>query len=154
MFCPNCGKQNPDNAKFCAVCGNPINTAGPQYAAPPPPQYAPPPQYSAPPAQQTIINMAPPQAPPVMPFATGISPKSKTAAALLAFFLGTLGIHRFYVGTGLLMLILTIIGYATFILVGIVGYFILAAVGIWWLIDFIMILMGKFRDKHGLLLKN
>jgi TM2 domain-containing membrane protein YozV len=155
MFCPNCGKQNPDNAKFCAVCGAPINTAGPQYAAPPPPQYAPPPQYSAPPAQQTIINMAPPQAPPVMPFATGISPKSKTAAAILAFFLGSLGIHRFYVGkigTGIIILILTIIGAATYTFI--VGGFVLGVVGLWVLIDFIMILMGKFKDKHGLYLKN
>jgi TM2 domain-containing membrane protein YozV len=97
----------------------------------------------------------PPQAPPVMPFATGISPKSKTAAAILAFFLGTIGVHRFYVGkiwSGIFILILSIIGYATLSFV--VGAFFLIAAGLWVLIDFIMILMGKFRDKHGLLLKN
>lgn len=30
MFCPKCGSQQPDNAKFCGVCGyqfNPTNTA-------------------------------------------------------------------------------------------------------------------------------
>ena len=105
-------------------------------------------------AQQTIINMAPPpQAAPAAPVAAGVSPKSKTAAALLAFFLGQLEIHRFYVGkvgTGIVMLLLTIIGYATIAFV--VGFFVLAAVGIWILVDFIMILMGKFKDKNGLLI--
>jgi TM2 domain-containing membrane protein YozV len=71
----------------------------------------------------------------------------------LAFFLGQLGIHRFYVGkvgTGIVMLLLTIIGYATLSFV--VGFFVLAVVGIWILVDFIMILMGKFKDKNGLLI--
>jgi TM2 domain-containing membrane protein YozV len=139
MFCSNCGKENPNTAKFCAGCGKPIAEAAAPAAAP---------------AQQTIINMAPPpQAAPAAPAAAGISPKSKTAAALLAFFLGQLGIHRFYagkVGTGIVMLLLTIIGYATIAFV--VGFFVLAAVGIWILVDFIMILMGKFRDKNGLLI--
>ena len=26
MFCPNCGKQIPDNAAFCSECGKPTNT--------------------------------------------------------------------------------------------------------------------------------
>jgi TM2 domain-containing membrane protein YozV len=69
------------------------------------------------------------------PVATGS--KSWIAALLLCFFLGTLGVHRFYVGkigTGILMLIT-------------VGGF-----GIWTLIDFIMIAVGKFSDKQGLAL--
>ena len=55
-------------------------------------------------------------------------------AFLLCFFFGWLGIHRFYVGkvgTGILM-ILTIGG-----------------LGIWALIDFIMIIVGAFTDKQG-----
>jgi len=48
------------------------------------------------------------------------------------------------------MLLLTIIGYATLSFV--VGFFVLAVVGIWILVDFIMILMGKFKDKNGLLI--
>ena len=53
MFCSNCGKQNLDNAKFCASCGTPFtDTSGPRYAPPPlQPQYAPPLQYVAPPPQ-------------------------------------------------------------------------------------------------------
>jgi len=63
-----------------------------------------------------------------------MSPFKKVTAALLCFFLGALGGHRFYVGkvgTALLM-IFTIGGF-----------------GIWTLIDFIMILTGSFKDKEG-----
>ena len=65
------------------------------------------------------------------------SPKSRLVAALLCFFFGVIGIHRFYVGkvgTGILM-ILT-----------------LGGLGIWVMIDFIIILIGSFSDKQGKLL--
>jgi len=63
----------------------------------------------------------------------------RLAAALLCFFFGVFGIHRFYVGkvgTGLLMIV-------TF-----------GGLGIWALIDLIMILVGAFRDKAGAVLNN
>lgn len=66
------------------------------------------------------------------------SEKNYIAMILLCFFLGSLGIHRFYagkIGTGILM-ILT-----------------LGGLGIWTLIDFIMIIIGKFKDKEGLEIK-
>lgn len=66
------------------------------------------------------------------------SPKSFVATILLAFFLGTLGIHRFYVGkigTGLLMLIT------------------LGGFGIWYIIDFVVIVCSKFKDKKGFLIQ-
>ena len=66
------------------------------------------------------------------------STKGFVPALLLCFFLGSFGIHRFYVGkvgTGILMLIT------------------LGALGIWTLIDFIMIAVGSFKDKNGLPLK-
>ena len=69
------------------------------------------------------------------PAATGS--KSWIAALLLCFFVGVLGVHRFYVGkvgTGILMLIT------------------LGGFGIWTLIDLIMIAVGKFSDKQGLAL--
>ena len=135
MFCSKCGKENLDDAKFCASCGT-------LFTDTPNTQSAPSPQSSAPPSM----------AAPGVPAATSVSPKSKITAALLAFFLGQLGIHRFYtghIGTGIVILILTIVGYATSWVFGL-GFIFLVAVGIWVLIDFIMILMGKFKDKDGL----
>ena len=67
------------------------------------------------------------------------SPKSRTVTMLLAFFVGVFGVHRFYTGkiqTGLLML------------------FTLGGLGIWWLVDNIMIAAGSFRDSEGLLVSN
>ncbi|MGD9918911.1 MAG: TM2 domain-containing protein [Paenirhodobacter sp.] len=65
---------------------------------------------------------------------------SALVAYLLWFFLGFFGAHRFYLGrwvSGLMMLVLFGIGSAlTFLLV---GYIPLALVGLWWLIDALMI---------------
>lgn len=74
-----------------------------------------------------------------------VSPKSRLAAFLLAFFLGGFGLHRMYVGkvaSGVVMLLLTI---------SVVGILI---VGFWVLIDWIFILTGEFKDKEGRFIKN
>jgi TM2 domain-containing membrane protein YozV len=68
--------------------------------------------------------------------ATSVSASEKRIlpAFLLCFFLGPLGVHRFYVGkigTGILHLLT------------------LGVFGIWTLIDFIMIIIGSFKDKQG-----
>ena len=67
-----------------------------------------------------------------------VSEKGFVPVLLLCFFVGVLGVHRFYVGkigTGILQLI-------TF------GGF-----GIWTMIDFVMIAVGSFTDKQGLPIK-
>jgi TM2 domain-containing membrane protein YozV len=85
----------------------------------------------------------------------GTSTKSRLAVTLLSFFLGELGVHRFYagkIGTGVAMLILTIVGYATVWII--FGFIPLAAVWVWNLVDFIMAIAGKFKDKEGNLITN
>jgi TM2 domain-containing membrane protein YozV len=67
------------------------------------------------------------------------SEKDWLVTLLFSIFLGGLGIHRFYVGkigTGLLMIL-------TF-----------GGLGIWSLIDLIVIAMGKFKDSNGLVVKH
>ena len=67
------------------------------------------------------------------------SEKSFVAVLILCVLLGSLGIHRFYAGrivTGILM-ILT-----------------LGGLGIWTLIDIIMIATGSFKDSKGLKIKS
>jgi TM2 domain-containing membrane protein YozV len=68
-----------------------------------------------------------------------ISPKSRLVTTLLAFFLGVIGVHRFYlgkIGTGIAM-----------ILTG-------GGLGVWVLIDFIMAAAGTMKDKEGKPIKN
>lgn len=77
MYCPSCGKEVRDTAKFCAHCGRPMLTPPPavpepeattylpeQHSEPPPPPpiYAPPPAYTPPPAYQPYSP--PPEQPP------------------------------------------------------------------------------------------
>ncbi|MGE0198926.1 MAG: TM2 domain-containing protein [Simkaniaceae bacterium] len=61
------------------------------------------------------------------------SPKSRFVALVLCWFLGSLGAHRFYVGK---------VGTAIFMILTLGG------LGIWPLIDLIIILVGSFRDKQ------
>ena len=82
--------------------------------------------------------------------------KSKMAAGLLGIFLGQFGVHNFYLGyTGkaVAQLLLTIFGYILAIFI--VGIFMVAAAGIWGLVEGIMILSGSINtDANGVPLKD
>ncbi len=118
MFCRTCGKEVPENAEICLNCGaKPL--AGNKYC-------------------QNCGAETNPKA--VICVKCGAKlkhigvGKDWLTAVLLSFFLGELGIDRFYlgqIGLGILKLI-------TF------GGF-----GIWWLIDFILIACNSIRDADG-----
>jgi TM2 domain-containing membrane protein YozV len=64
-----------------------------------------------------------------------VSDKNYVVALIISYLVGYFGVDRFYVGkigTGILKLL-------TF-----------GGLGIWWLIDFLLIGIGKFKDKKGL----
>lgn len=87
-----------------------------------------------------------------------ISPKSRLATTLLAFFLGGFGAHRFYIGkigTAIVMLLLTIAGLATVWTIWwlFVGDLFLIAVGIWAFVDFIFAVVGRMKDNEGKLIQ-
>nr|WP_076389377.1 TM2 domain-containing protein [Vaginimicrobium propionicum] len=79
--------------------------------------------------------------------------KSKVVAAVLAFFLGGTGIHNFYlgnVGRGIIQLLMLVVG--SLLSIFGIGFLLLAPLGIWVIIEFIMILVGSGnygRDSRG-----
>lgn len=86
---------------------------------------------------QATSQAAPPPLTPSSPSPANASKFYPTF--FLGVFLGVFGAHRFYVrkiGTGVLQLV-------TF-----------GGLGIWWLVDMIMILIGKFKDKSGAVIPN
>lgn len=69
----------------------------------------------------------------------GVSSKSKTTAILLSFFLGVIGVDRFYLGN---------------VALGVGKLLTFGGMGVWALIDFIYILAGNAKDGDGLPVKN
>lgn len=117
MICSKCGRYNPDGAQFCNGCGAPLD---PNYTSP---NYSP-------------AGYPPPAGVPQYSYL--ISPLHRWVAFLLCFFVGYLGIHRFYagkIGTGVLYL------------------FTCGLFGIGWLVDLILIACGSFTDSNHLPLK-
>ncbi len=132
MFCKNCGNEINENAiacmgcgfakgdgeKFCSNCGSEVNPGAiicTKCGAA---------------TKATISNVTGEQ-------------KSKLIAVLLAFFLGSIGIHDFYLGYnkyGVIKIVLTVC-------TGIGG-------AIWALVDFIRLLTGSLNaDANGVELK-
>ncbi len=66
------------------------------------------------------------------------SDKDRIVALILCYFLGFLGVHRFYVGKASS---------------GIVQMLTLGGLGIWVMIDLIIIFCGAFQDKEGRFLR-
>ena len=114
---------------FDAAPAVPVSSAAP--AAPAyqsPPAYQAAPAYPTPPAYQA--------APIIAGRAPGASSKSRMVASLLSFFLGGLGVDRFYLGNIGMSVAKLLLGWLT--------------LGIWPLIDFIIVIVGKAHDGQGL----
>ena len=60
--------------------------------------------------------------------------KSKITAILLCFFLGGLGIHRFYLG---------------YTLIGVIQLLTFGGFLIWAIVDFIRLITGSLKDSEG-----
>lgn len=72
-------------------------------------------------------------------FSPVVSPKSRTIALLLCVFLGYFGAHRFYAGR---------------ILMGIVYLLTLGLFGVGWLVDIVLVALGRMRDGNGLMVSS
>jgi hypothetical protein len=122
MYCRNCGNEVSEKAVMCVACGTPPK-AGNKYC------------YNC--KAETDYNST-------ICMKCGVSLNDENSFAgegkdwlttlLLCFFLGYLGIHRFYTKH-------TTIGVIQLLTVG--------GCGIWALIDFIQILTGSFNDADG-----
>lgn len=135
MFCRNCGQQYvTDEAVMCVKCGAQKGMGT---------NYCPNCGQPTPVNSQVCLNCG------VSLAAYGPkSDKSKIAAGLLGIFLGSLGIHNFYLGyTGKAVAQLVI----TVATCGIGAM----ATSIWGLVEGILILCGKIdRDAKGMLLSD
>jgi TM2 domain-containing membrane protein YozV len=125
MYCRNCGNEVYEKAVMCVACGTPPK-AGDKYC-------------------YHCKSETPPNASVCMKCGVSLSHnyhystegEDWLTALLLCFFLGIFGVHRFYTGhTG----------------IGVVQLLTLGGCGIWALIDFILIIVGSYRDANGRLL--
>lgn len=95
---------------------------------------------AAQPAQPSVVYVAVQPAGVAPGYGGAVSPKSRTVASILGFFLGGLGIDRFYLGNTGMGVAKLLVGWLT--------------LGIWPLIDWIVILAGAAHDGQGLPVTN
>ena len=133
MFCRNCGNEMHDEAVVCVKCGVPAGKGN---------VYCPNCGKEVHPEAVICVACGVALVAPEAPVAPK-SKKSKLAAGLLGLFLGTLGVHNFYLGyTGKAVAQLLI----TVLTCGIGAI----ATSIWSLVESIYILIGKTKDPQGL----
>lgn len=123
VMCVKCGTAKGQGANFCPNCGKPVNPGADIC---------------------TSCGVA-------MKNVSQYQPKSKLTAGLLGIFLGTFGVHNFYLGYTTKAVIQLVVSVVSILLscctVGIT-IFIMCGISIWGLIEGIMILCGKI-DKDG-----
>lgn len=139
MFCRQCGKEILPNSAVCTSCGVPAGTGSnfcPNCGAVTNSNAVYCVKCGAPFYQQPAVS----------------GQKSKLAAGLLAFFLGSLGIHNFYLGytsKAVIQLCVSLVGGVLTCSVATIG------VWIWAIVEGVMLLTGSIAvDGKGLPLKD
>lgn len=139
MFCKNCGAPMADNASVCVQCGCAKGTGA---------SFCPNCGKATAPGAAVCLNCG-------VALATAgqqTGEKSKLVAGLLGIFLGSLGIHNFYLGyttKAVIQLVVSLVGGAITCGIATLG------IEIWALVEGIMILTGKINvDAKGNLLKD
>ena len=105
------------------------------------------------------------------PIETPKSEKSLAVTLVLCIFLGSAGVHRLYTGktgTGIVQMgmvgVLAVLLATTMVAaladdidsavgIGAAAWIMLAALGVWVFVDFIRIIIGRFPDRDGLVIK-
>lgn len=86
------------------------------------------------------------------------SKEKKLTLFLLCWFFGLFSVHRFYTGKyvsgGLQLLAFLLAGVFGALEVAVPGIVVGAIGGVWLIVDFMRIIMGKFTDKEGKLIKD
>ncbi len=124
MYCPNCGSESDEGARFCKNCGKAMSDAG-RFE----PETGGRPGYTA-----QLPRPA----------------KSKVAAGVFALVLGGLGIHKFYLGytgPGVILLLGSIISVVLWILL--IGFIGTIAIGTIVLIEGILYLTKTDEEFHN-----
>jgi TM2 domain-containing membrane protein YozV len=84
---------------------------------------------------------------------TQISNEKKLTLLLLCWLFGLFGVHRFYTGKyltgGLQPLTLGLAGVLSLFKIEILSALPILILFLWWVIDVMRIIMGKFTDKEG-----
>jgi TM2 domain-containing membrane protein YozV len=135
MKCPDCGRETQDQTKFCGFCGAEMNKPSSKKEKPIEPEVM-----DEKDVKRDQSQSSNPQT----------EPKSKLVAGLLGIFVGSLGIHNFYLGytnRGVLQLLLSTVG--SLVIIGPI------IAGVWGLIEGIQILIGEINvDANGKPLKD
>lgn len=90
----------------------------------------------------------------IPPHQVPVAPKSKVIAILLAFFLGTFGVHNFYLGyntRGAIQAVVCVLSYLSMLIV--IGFVTYGILWVWVIVELIMIAFGSGKyavDAKGI----
>lgn len=141
-YCKNCGEPySTDEAVMCVKCGVPKGQ-GSSYCH----------NCGKPVAPEAVVCVNCGVANKPSSGSANGNAKSKMAAGLLAIFLGTFGVHNFYLGynqKAIIQLVSTIVGIVLSCIV--VGIFVVIGIWIWAIVEAVMLFTGKIdRDANGI----